>query len=374
MNMLKNSIKKLLLLLVFSAGIFLFADEENNGTFYKVDHPNIQKGLHGIALRLTIPNTSFNYTPAKTKEGVLSDLAMSAYAVSHDNSTLALAESIPQEDGSYLNRIIFFEYGKFKILNGTEFKSDGKITAMFFFFDKLFLASTGKTDKIQAVVLNKNLPIFPNTLTLSAPVSSICQDKIFFYVKLKDKKLMQIDDAMRINATIETRHDGGLLFTLPKNNIVVNFTKENIENINATEDGLFKSTHFLMKDIPEPEQVFFPFSKTNVFYFASGDELYKVINNKHYEKVKISSFNKIILHPFKKVFYLLSNKRHMLEIIRPSDLKLIKRISHHSMQPVTYKFVKFIIPLRDGAVLITQNGEFVQLLERKRRFYKFKIR
>ncbi len=372
--MLKKSIKKLLLLLVFSAGMLLYAETENNGVFYKKNEPNIQKGLHGIALRLSIPHTGFNYTPARTKEGVLSDLAMNAYAVSHDNSTLALAESMPQEDGSYLNRIIIFEYGKFRIINGTEFKSDGKITEMFFFFDKLIFISEGKTNKIQAIILNKNLPLFKNILTLPAPVSSICQDKVFFYVKLKDKKLLQIDDALRVNATIETRHDGGLLFSIPKNNIVVNFTRENIENINATEDGLFKSNHFQMPDIPEPEQIFFLSERTNVFYFASGGELYKVINNKHCEKLKVSNFSKIILHPFKKVFYLLANKRHILEIIRPSDLKLIKKISHHSIQPVTYKFVKFIIPLRDGAVLITQNGEFVQLLERKRRFYKYKIR
>lgn len=364
---------KKLLSLLLSTVILLLCAEENNGKLYKVPSAAL-KGMRGLAKRIAIPNTEFQYTPAPSKTGVLSDLAMSAYAVSHDSTILALAESVKQADGSYFSRVVFMEYARFKIVNAVEFNTQGKIKEIFFFYDKLFLVTEGEKTQIQAILLNSKLQLFKKTLNLPSEFSSVCTGKIFFYVKCADKKLLQIDDALQINSTIETRFNGGHIFIRQNSDTVTNFTKENIEYIKKNNSGMFKSNYHDLQNIAEPEKVFLQPRNTRDFYFsAKNGRLYKMVNSTHCEEIEVSPFQDIFLHPFKNEFYLLAKKKQLIEIVRLTDYRVRRRLSHNTMKPETYKFLKFIIPHRNGIFLVTQEGEFAQIVERKRRFYKYKL-
>ena len=92
------------------------------GSFYKVTNTSGVRTARGLASVIAIPRTTFKYTPGKTKNGVMDDLTLTAYAIAQDNSVLALAESAAQQDGTFINRLIFLENGSFRIINGTEYK------------------------------------------------------------------------------------------------------------------------------------------------------------------------------------------------------------------------------------------------------------
>lgn len=374
MTMNKILTKKLLTVLIAVLGVFVCA-EENDGNFYKLKNSPPIKGLRGLAQRIAMPNTEFHYTPATVKKGVLTDLAMSAYAISHDNTVLALGEAIEQDDGKYINRIIFMDYVNFKVINGIEIPSDIPVRKMFFFYDKLYIVTEGNKTVIHAVLLGKNMKIYKNTLNIPDGVSSICQDRIFFYVKCLNKKLMQIDDALRVNSVVETRYNGGVIYIRDNSNVLNNLTKENIETFMKNDEGVYKSNYYDLQDAAEPVQVFFYPRTTRYFFFASKEgDLYKITNSSICEKMDVSPFQNIFLHPRKNEFYLLANKKQILEIIRVYDMKSRKELSHYAMRPQTYKFIKFMMPHNSGICIITQRGEFIIITERKKRFYKLHLR
>lgn len=368
----KTLTKKFLTVLVAALGIFAFA-EEDKGTFYKLPNsPNI-KGLRGLAQRIAMPNTAFHYTPATIKSGVLNELAMSAYALSHDNTVLALAESISQDDDSCKIRVIFMDFTRFRVINGIEFSAAAPVKKMFFFYDKLYLVTEGEKTQIQAVLLGKTMKKFQKTLDVPEGVNSVCQDKIFFYVKCNSKKLLQIDDALKINASLEARYPGGVIFIRGTSNILNNLTKENLETFMKSDEGIYKSNYYDLKDSEDPADVFIYPRTSRYFFFSTKDgDLYKITNSSICEKIDISPFQNIFFHPRRHEFYILTNKKSMIEIIRVHDLKVRKELNHYNMRPATHRFLKFMIPHYSGIFLITQHGEFLLITEQKRRFYKHK--
>lgn len=368
----KTLTKKFLTILVAVLSIFAFA-EEDKGTFYKLaNSPNI-KGLRGLALRIAVPNTAFHYTPATTKEGVLTDLAMSAYAISHDNTIIALAESMKKDDENCSIRVLFMDFARFKVINGIEFSTDAPIKKMFFFYDKLYFVTEGKTPKIQAIQLGQKLKLYNKSLEIPEGISSICQDKIFFYVKCLDKKLMQIDDALKINSTVEARYPGGVIFIRGTSNFLNNLTKENLEIFSKNDEGIYKSNYHDLKNSAAPAEVFIYPRTSRYFFFSTKDgELYKLTDSTICEKLDVSPFQDIIFHPRRHEFYLLANKKNIIEILRVHDLKVRREINHYRIRPVSYRLLKFMIPHNSGIFLISQRGEFMLVVERKRRFYKYK--
>ena len=365
-------IKKILLLFVVCCSIFCVA--EDKGTLYKIKNTQSLKGIRGLAAALAVPNTSFRYTPAMAKEGVLTVLAMTSYAISADNSVLALVESVEQQDGTFFNRIVFVEYSRFKVINGVEFTSAGKIEKIFFFRDKLIMEERGEAAVLKAIGLTRNLKFISQKLELPSASSSICMDRDFFYVKCRDKNLLQVNNELKVNSSIETRREGGVIFIKNKSPFLTNFTHDNLEQLRMSRSGIFKSDFKDLENIPKPESVILPIGDQRNFFFTEANgRLHELVDSSYSEKVDVSAFEMIFLHPFKRTLYLLANKKSIIEVVRMSDYRVIRKISHHSMEPESYKSLKFMIPHRDGVFLITQKGEFVLIRDRGRRYVKYKI-
>lgn len=360
-----------LLLLCLSA--FFMSNAEEKGEFYKIPNTKSSTKVTGLAAKTAVFDAAFRYTPGHGRQGILNDLYLTDFAVSKDNSVLALSESQPN-DGFFLNRIIFFDYRSFKVINGIEYKSDSRIQKIFFFSDRLFCITKGKKITLCALNTGKKLNFDRNTFTIPAPISSvICSDK-FIYIKCNDTTLLQISNAMHKNSSLQTRRAGGQLFFIPETDKLVNFTADNAETIIANEDGLFNSSFADLKNKIEPANVFIIDAPEKSLFFSSRDgKLYELVNFNYSQKCNIADFQNIFYHDGKQAFYSLAEKKHQIEIITLPDFKLKKRLFHDTMRPKTHKNLKFIIPHTDGTFIITQQGEFFLLKEHKKRFYKIKI-
>lgn len=359
----------IVLLLTFNC---IFA-EENSGNFYRVNNsPNV-KGIRALASHIFVPRTAFRYTPGKQKMGVLDDLTLTDYAISQDNSTMALCESVAQDDGKFLNRIIFYEFGGFNIINGIEYTSDSKIEKIFFFRGNLYCITKGDKVKLNQLILTRNLKFSPDSVELDSDVSDIKCDKKFIYIK-SGSTIWQFDENLKRISSLQTRHSGGFLLIRNLNDSkILNFTKENIETLHRTEDGIFKSTFKDLTDIPEPDQAWLSPIKNSIYFSTSKGELYELADMTHCEKIEVQPFQQALYHPYKREFYILTNKKQIIEIIRLSDFKTRRRISHDTMRPETHRNLKFMIPHPSGLFIITQQGEFASIRERKRRFIKYKF-
>lgn len=366
--------KKLFGLIIFLLFNILSA-QEDNGLLYKLNEKTNSGNLKGLAAKIANRDTIFRYEPGSRKKGILNDLTLQTYAVSPDNTVLALAESIPSDNGNFINRIIFMDYDKFLIINGIEFKETHKITEIFFFFDKLVCLMEGKTSTLKALKLSPALAWYHTKLPLKYPVSSICFDNEFFYVKDKNLNIMQIDDALQQNSLLTARRKGGVLFTVPDSDKIVNFTKNSIEIMRKTSDGLFKSTFRDLKNTPEPVAAWVSDVSAKSVYFTAADGSFHELVDFSYseEKENVSDFQMIFFHPEKKEFFLLANKKNIIEIVTPPELNVRRKVFHHTMRPRTHQNIKFIIPHKDGLFLITQQKEFVFIKEHKKRFFKEKI-
>lgn len=366
-KILKNISVIALLILAFSA----FAESEGN--FLRISNTAGVRGVRALASHIAVPRTSFRYTPGSQKMGVLDDLTLTDYAISQDNSTMALSESQSREDGKFFNRIVFFEFGNFNIINGIEFTSDSKIKKIFFFRGNLYCINKGEKITLSQLILTRNLKFDPKVITLDSDVSSVICDRDFIYIKSVGKKLWQFSKELTKISTIETRHNGGfLLIRNLRDDKMFNFTAENFETLQRSPNGVFKSSFRDLKDVPKPDRAWLSPIKNSIYFSTEKGELYELINMAFCEKIDVSDFQKAVYHPYKKEFYILANKKHIIEIVRLYNFKTRKRISHHTMRPETHQNLKFIIPHPAGIFLITQQGEFSIIRERKRRFYKTK--
>ena len=369
----KKFFKNILFLLIVLLLTNIHA-EADRGNFYKIPNSPNLKGLRGLASAIAVPYTSFRYTPGRQKIGILDDLALTDYAVSQDNSTMALAESQAQDDGTFLNRIIFFEYGGFRIINGIEYTAKEKLEKIFFFAENLFCITHGEKTELKMLILSRNLKFSQHAINLETHITGICSDKTHLFIKNAEKKMWQFDEELKKIASIETRHNGGVIFLQPGTDKIINFTKENIEIIQQNNNGLFKSSFYNLQDAPEPLQAWIvPSSGKSIFFVSTKGTMHELINYNQIEDVKISRFQQIFYHPQKREFYILSDKKHIIEILRPADLKIRRKISHSTMRPESNRNIKFMFSHPRGLFLITQQGEFVFIRENKRRFYKTKF-
>ena len=363
---------KIILLLLCLSALFISVAEDK-GEFYKIPNTKGADGLKGLAAKIAVKDAVFRYNPGYGKQGILNDLYLTDFAVSQDNSVLALSEA-RAESGNFLNRIIFFDYCTFKVINGIEFKSDNAVTKIFFFFNRLFCVMNGKTVTLSALNLDNKLKFYNNKFTIPAPVSSIVCSKDFIYIKCKNNTLLQIDDALHKNASVQTRRQGGQLFLIPETDKLVNLTKDNAETIRISEEGLFKSTFANIKNKVEPVDVFvIDDPEKSLFFSSRNGELYEIVDFNYSQKCDVANFQHIFYHRDKEVFYSLAAKKHQLEIITLPDFKIKKRLIPDTLRPKTHKNLKFMIPHPQGTFIITQQGEFFFLKEHKKRFYKEKI-
>ena len=363
---------KIILLLLCLSALFI-SNAEDKGEFYKIPNTKGADGLKGLAAKIAVKDAVFRYNPGYGKQGILNDLYLTDFAVSQDNSVLALSEA-RAESGNFLNRIIFFDYRTFKVINGIEFKSDNAVTKIFFFFNRLFCVMNGKTVTLSALNLDNKLKFYNNKFTIPAPVSSIVCSKDFIYIKCKNNTLLQIDDALHKNASVQTRRQGGQLFLIPETDKLVNLTKDNAETIRISEEGLFKSTFANIKNKVEPVDVFvIDDPEKSLFFSSRNGELYEIVDFNYSQKCDVANFQHIFYHRDKEVFYSLAAKKHQLEIITLPDFKIKKRLIPDTLRPKTHKNLKFMIPHPQGTFIITQQGEFFFLKEHKKRFYKEKI-
>ena len=366
-----KTFKILLFLLCLST--FFISNAEDKGEFYKIPNTKGIEGLKGLAAKIAVNNAIFRYTPGCGKQGILNDLYLTDFAISQDKSVLALSET-KAESGNFLNRIIFFDYHTFKVINGIEFNSGSAVKKIFFFSNYLFCIMNGKTITLSALNLDRNLKFNNNKFTIPAPVSSIVCNKEFIYIKCKDNTLLRIDDTLHQNASIQTRRTGGQLFFIPKTDKLINLTKDNAETIRVNEEGLFKSNFTNIKNKVEPVDVFIiDDPEKSLFFSSSNGELYELVDFNYTQKCDIANFQHIFYHQDKEAFYSLAAKKHQLEIITLPDFKIKKRLIPDTMRPKTHKNLKFMIPHPQGAFVITQQGEFFFLKEHKKRFYKEKI-
>ena len=362
-----------IILLLLCLSVLFISNAEDKGEFYKIPNTKGAEGLKGLAAKIAVKDAVFRYNPGYGKQGILNDLYLTDFAISPDNSVLALSEA-RAESGNFLNRIIFFDYLTFKVINGIEFKSGSAVQKIFFFFNRLFCVMNGKTVTLSALNLDNKLKFYNKKFTIPAPVSSIVCSKDFIYIKCKDNTLLQIDDALHKNASVQTRRQGGQLFLIPETDKLVNLTKDNAETIRISEDGLFKSTFANLKNKVEPVDVFVIDDPEKSLFFSSRDgELYELVDFNYSQKCDVANFQHIFYHRNKEVFYSLAAKKHQLEIITLPDFKIKKRLTPDTMRPKTHKNLKFMIPHPQGAFVITQQGEFFFLKEHKKRFYKEKI-
>ena len=370
---MKNPLKiyVLITLAMFLAAVHA---EESSGNFYRVNNTSGVRGVRALASHIVIPRTSFRYTPGTQKQGVLDDLTLKCYAISQDNSTLALAESYPQDDGKFLNRIIFFEMGALHIINGIEYTANYKIEKVFFFMGNLYCITKGEKINLRQLRLTRNLKFDPKTVELTEDVSSIKCDRKFIYIKSVGKLLWQFNEELKFISSLETRFAGGFLLIRNLNDDkMFNFTRENLETIQRTPQGLFKSSYRDLQDMPEIRNAWLSPIKNSIYFSTPDGELHELVDMAFSEKLDVADFQQIIYHPYKREFYILAKKKHIIEIVRLSDFKTRKRISHHTMRPETHQNLKFMIPFPGGLFIITQQGEFATIRERKRRFYKYKF-
>ena len=371
---MKNILKKSFLYAVFLLLTAVYAADEERGNFYRVNNTSGIRGVRALASHIVVPRTSFRYTPGKQKLGVLDDLTLTGYTISQDNSTLAVGESVPLEDEKFLNRIVFFEMSGLRIINGIEYTSDEKIEKLFFFMGNLYCIVKGEKIKIRQLLLTSNLKFDKKTVELKEDVSSIAYDKKFIYIKSTGNTIWQFDENLNKISLFETRHPGGILLIRNQNDDkMLNFTAENLETIQRTPQGLFKSTYRDLKDVPKPEDAWLSPIKNSIYFSTADGTLHELVDMAFNEKLNVPAFQIAIYHPYKREFYLLANKKHMIEIVRLSDFKTRKRISHHTTQPETHQNLKFIIPIHGGIFIITQQGEFATIREHKRRFHKYKF-
>lgn len=360
-----------IMLMMICCASMVFAD---NGNFYRINNTSSIRGVRGLASVLTIPATTFRYTPGTSKTGVLNDLTLVDYAISQDNSVLALAESIKLEDDMYLNRLIFFEFGALRIINGIEYQSKEKIEKIFFFADNLFCIVKGERRLLKELKLMKN-PIFAGkSIILDNEIVSVTYDKNYFYLKDNDNKLMQFDEKMRMLATLETRDKGGLILMYRQKSLL-HFTQKNLETIQIGTPGLFKSDFRDLKEIPSVKQAWIsPVANRRSIYFTTDKgRFYELVDFAYCEELDTSSFQMATYNFYRREFYILANKRNIIEILRLPNLKTRRKMAHHTMRPESHQNLKFIIPHSRGVLLITQLGEFVFIREHKRRFYKTKL-
>ncbi len=340
------------------------------GSFYKVTNTSGVRTARGLASVIAIPRTTFKYTPGKTKNGVMDDLTLTAYAIAQDNSVLALAESAAQQDGTFINRLIFLENGSFRIINGTEYKSIEKIEKIFFFAGNLFCIVRGDKIMLREVYLTRDLRFAPKAVILDKDIISICWDKNYFYLKDSASNLMQFNDNMEKISELTTRRSGGIIMLQPGSDKLLHFTHDNVETIQRSDGGLFKSSFRDLKDVPVPVKAWHAPNKRSIYFTTENNELYELVDMAYCEKADIAPIKDIIYNPYRKEFFVIASKRNMLEILRLPDFQVRRKMSHHSMRPETNMNIKFMIPHPSGVFLLTQEGEFVFIRERKRRFLK----
>lgn len=370
----RNYFRKITVLIFLLLTTLLYANDDN-GILYKLKEKTDTAKLKGTAKKIANRETLFRYEPGVRKKGILDDLTLQTYAVSPDNTVLALAEAIPDGNGNFINRVVFMEYDNFTIINGIEFKKQQKLTKIFFFFDKLVCLFEGKTSTVKALKLSPKLDWYHNELALKYPVSSIFADKDFFYIKDINTNILQIDDALLTNSTLTARRKGGIIFAIPDSDKIVNLAGDSIEIIRITSDGIFKSSFKDIKKVPTPINAWATDSTGKSIYFASADgSLHELVDLSYCEaKNNVADFQTIFFHPTKKEFFTLTSKKNIIEILTPPELTSRRKIFHNTMRPRTHQNIKFMIPHKDGVFVITQKKEFIFIKEHKKRFLKEKI-
>ena len=361
------SMKKFIILLLCLSGIAFAAE---NGTFYKIPNTAGLKGVRGFAAGIAIPRTTFKYTPGKTKNGVMDDLTLVDYAIAEDNSIIALAESIEQQDQTFLNRIIFMENGSFRILNGKEYKSKEKIEKIFFFAGNLFCIVKGEKTMLREVYLTRELRFASRAVILDNDITSMCKNKKFFYLKDSASTIMQFNENMEKVSELTTRRPGGVILLQNGTDKLLHFTADNLETIQCTGSGLFKSSFRDLKDVPAPVRAWYAHNKRSIYFLAEDGSLHELVDLAYCENKEIAPFKQILYNPYRREFFAIASKRNMLEILIPPGFEVRRKISHHTMRPETNQNIKMMIPHPSGVLLITQDGEFTFIRERKRRFHK----
>lgn len=347
---------------------------ESKGNFYRMNNTSGVRGVRALASHIIAHRTTFRYEPGTQKMGVLDDLTLTDYAISPDRSTMVLTESQAQDDGKFLNRIIFFEFGGFRIINGMEYTSDYKIEKAFFFMGNLYCVTKGSEVRLRQLILTSNLKFDPKSVILEEDVNSIICDRRFIYIKGRGKTMWQFDEKLKKISTIQTRHDGGFLLIRDiRNDKIINFTKENIETIQRSPDGLFKSSFRDLKDVPQPENAWLSPIKNSIYFSTAEGELFELVDMSFSEKLEVPEFQQILYHPYKREFYVLAKKKHEISIVRLHDFTVRKKMSPHTMRPATHRNLKFMIPHSSGLFIITQQGEFAIIREHRRRFRKTKF-
>lgn len=367
---LKN-IKNFLILLCTS--VFFILNAEDAGEFYKIPDRIGDKTSKGLAEKLADTDAVFRYRPGYGKMGILNDLYLTSYAISHDKSVLALSESQKKDEYS-LNRIIFFDFNSFQIINGIEFKSDASIQKIFFFSDNLFCVMKGEKITLKVLSADKKLSFLEKEFTIPTDISDICCSKDFIYIKCSNNTLLQLNGDLQKISELQTRRPAGLLFFI-SNNQLVNFTADNTETIRCGKSGIFKSTFSDLNNRAVPTDIFPLGDPTKSLLFTTADgELHELINFSYSQKCEVADFQTIFYNTDLNAFYSLAMKKHQIEIITLPDLKVKKRLSHDTMRPKTHRNLKFMIPHPQGIFIITQHGEFIFIKEHKKRFFKEKIR
>ncbi len=342
------------------------------GEFYKTAVKTESDTLEGTAKQISC-GFLCRYTPAVGKNGVLDELLLQDYAISCDQKILALAEV--QEDGSkYFNRIIFYDYNKFSILNGIEFETTEKLEKIFFGREQLYCMFQGHDVFLKSVKIQKNLALSGKKLQLSAPISNVLVGADGIFIKCQDRTLLQLDDDLDVIASIQTRKKGGVIFKLAESNVMVNFTGENIERFQCSADGFFKMNFHELKNVPAPENVFLTDNPLHEIFFTSGNKLYCLNELTYAEDQEVSDFEQIGISPDGGKIYLLASKKQSVEIFDFPEIVQKKKLVHGSMRPKTSRNLKFMIPHKDGVFLITNAGEIAIIREVKRRYLKEQIR
>ncbi len=320
-----------------------------------------------------------SYQASRADNSMIPIVNLQDAVLSEDKSLLVLLESVLNEDSNkFLNRIVFFDIAKGKIVNGFEFKDENRE------FESAALSNDNILiiEEFQGDVKKRFLRFYPLAAKkftvsaslayeLSAGVSDFACVNEFVFVKLENHELLLFHKG-KLLSRFHCRAAGGKILISPDSSLI-NITQSFSEILKVASNKQLYSINFYNLGTALELDFAVPIKQDLSEVLVGSDKsIKKLVNFGSLLDTEYSTSNNIIQYNFKQnILLTLSPKKEEIQLYLPEGD--FKELNYNTLRPRSQTLIDelfFIGDNNENILILCESGELFVLAKERKKYNK----